>query len=130
MSNFTKILVSTIISLSLIYFFLIFFYYYNYYLKNTDNIIQLLIYYFIPLIFSLLSLIFLFTKTETKINYLTFIIPLFIFLFSLNLYLTLRLDSQIVERLQIANTKGIDFDIRTRSEIIRDYRKNNKGFFL
>ena len=129
MTKLKKVLASTLILLSLIYFFLMFFYYYNFYLINTKNIIQLSIFYFIPSIFSLLSLIFLFTKTDTKINYLTFVISLFIFFFSINLYLTLRLDAKTEEKLQIANSKGIDFDTRTRSEIIKDYRKNNKELY-
>lgn len=129
MTGIKKILASTLILISLIYFFLIFVYYYNFYLVDIKNIIQLSIFYFIPSIFSLLSLIFLFTKIDTKINYLTFVISLFIFLFSINLYLTLRLDAKTQELLKIANSKGIDFDTRTRSEIIRDYRKKNKELY-
>tara|TARA_A100001015_G_scaffold276798_1_gene335379 strand:- start:305 stop:970 length:666 start_codon:yes stop_codon:yes gene_type:complete len=127
--DFKKIIATTTIFLIFVYFFLIFFYYYNFYLKNNENIIQLLIYFCIPLIFTSLSFIFLFTKYDNKINYLTFIIPLFIFLFSLNFYMSQRLDLATKERFEIAKKKGIDFDIRDRSEIIRDYRKKNKELY-
>ncbi len=124
-----NILVSIIIFLLFTYFSLIFFYYFNFYLKDNENIIQISIYYFLPLIFCISSLIILFTSFNIKINYLTFIISLFIFLFSINIYLSLRLDASISEKVQMAKNKGINFDTRTRSQIISDYRKDNKELY-
>ena len=118
-----------LIFLVFLYFLLISYYYFNFYLKNINNTALIIIYICLPLIISFTCFIFLFTKQNIKINFLVTLVTILILLFSINTYLSYQLDSITKEKYKIAKSKGLNYDLRNKIDVINEYKKDNINLY-